>query len=98
MIRGIANREDAVMSQATIAHPEIKNLADLRQRLNGLPHATVDLSDQTVGLGAWTIDLQSADLAGVPPSLRSDGGADRIYRLKSDAVANMAFVCQDSVN
>jgi Uma2 family endonuclease len=37
MHRGIANREDAVMSQATIAPPDIKNLADLRQRLGGIP-------------------------------------------------------------
>ena len=37
MHRGIANREDAVKSQATIAPPDIKNLADLRQRLGGIP-------------------------------------------------------------
>jgi hypothetical protein len=66
--------------------------------LNGLPHATADVSDQTVGLGGWTIDVQSVDLAGLPPSLRSDGGADKIYRLKSDAVADMAFVYHYSVN
>ncbi len=34
--RGIANREEAVMSQATIAPPEIKTLADLRERLGGV--------------------------------------------------------------
>jgi Uma2 family endonuclease len=31
------NREEAVMSQATIAPPEIKTLADLRRRLGGIP-------------------------------------------------------------
>ena len=35
--RGIRNRGEAVMSQATIAPPEIKTLADLRQRLGGIP-------------------------------------------------------------
>jgi Uma2 family endonuclease len=37
MRRGFGNREEAVMSQATIAPPDIKNLADLRQRLGGIP-------------------------------------------------------------
>jgi Uma2 family endonuclease len=37
MHRGIANREEAVMSRATIAPPEIKTLADLRRRLGGIP-------------------------------------------------------------
>ncbi|HWX17203.1 MAG TPA: neuraminidase-like domain-containing protein [Chthoniobacterales bacterium] len=66
--------------------------------LNGLPHASADVSDQTVGLGTWTIDVQNEDLAGLPPSLRSEGGASKIYRLKSDAVLDMAFVCHYSVN
>jgi Uma2 family endonuclease len=34
--RGISNRGEAVMSQATIAPPEIKTLAYLRQRLGGI--------------------------------------------------------------
>jgi hypothetical protein len=66
--------------------------------LNGLPQASADLSDQTVGLGAWTIDLHSDNVASLPPSLRSDGGANKIYRLNSDAVSDIAFVCQYSVN
>ena len=66
--------------------------------LNGLPHASADLSDQTVGLGAWSIDVQNEDLAGLPSSLRSDGGASKIYRLKSDAVLDMALVCHYSVS
>jgi Uma2 family endonuclease len=37
MRRLIGNREEALMSQATIARPEIKTLADLRQRLGGIP-------------------------------------------------------------
>jgi Uma2 family endonuclease len=37
MHRGIANYEQAVMSHATIAPPEIKTLADLRRRLGGIP-------------------------------------------------------------
>jgi Uma2 family endonuclease len=36
MYRGIANREEAVMSRTTIAPPEIKTLADLRERLGGV--------------------------------------------------------------
>ena len=35
---------------------------------------------------------------GGPSSLRSDGGASKIYRLKSDAVLDMAFVCHYSVS
>ena len=66
--------------------------------LNGLPHASADLGDQTVGLGAWTIDVKNEALAGLPPSLRSDSGADKIYRLKSDAVADIAVVCHYSVS
>jgi Uma2 family endonuclease len=37
MHRRIANRENAVMSQATIATPTIKTLADLQKRLGGIP-------------------------------------------------------------
>jgi hypothetical protein len=37
MHRRIANHEKAVMSQATIVRPEIKTLADLRQRLGRIP-------------------------------------------------------------
>ncbi len=36
MHRGIRNDWEAVMSQATIAAPEIKTLADLRRRLGGI--------------------------------------------------------------
>jgi hypothetical protein len=35
--RGIRNRREAVMSQATIAPPDIKTLADLRERLGRIP-------------------------------------------------------------
>jgi Uma2 family endonuclease len=35
--RGIRNRWKAVMSQATIAPPDLKTLADLRRRLGGIP-------------------------------------------------------------
>ena len=35
--RRIANPENATMSQATIANADIKTLADLRQRLGGIP-------------------------------------------------------------
>jgi hypothetical protein len=41
MHRGIANREEAAMSRATIAPPEIKTLADLRRRLGGIPLARI---------------------------------------------------------
>jgi hypothetical protein len=66
--------------------------------LNGLPHASADVSDQTAGLGAWTIDVQNEALAGLPASLRSDGGTSKVYRLNSDAVMDMAIVCHYSVN
>jgi Tc toxin complex TcA C-terminal TcB-binding domain/Neuraminidase-like domain len=66
--------------------------------LNGLPHASADLSDQSAGLGAWTVDVQNDDLAGLPPSLRSDGGASKIYRIKPDAVMDLTIVCHYSVN
>jgi Uma2 family endonuclease len=36
MHRGVANRKKALMSQATIAPPTIKTLADLRKRLGGI--------------------------------------------------------------
>jgi hypothetical protein len=63
-----------------------------------LPHASADLSDQTVGLGAWTIDLQNENVATLPPSLRTDGGADKIYHLKPDAVSDIAIVFHYAVN
>jgi hypothetical protein len=66
--------------------------------LRGLPHASADLSDQTAGLGTWSIDVQNADLASLPPSLRSDSGAGKIYRLSSDAVADLIIVCHYSVS
>ena len=37
LIPRIRNRGEAVMPQATIAPAEIKTLADLRQRLGGIP-------------------------------------------------------------
>ncbi len=37
MRRGIRNPGEAVMSQVTIAPPDIKTLADLWQRLGGIP-------------------------------------------------------------
>jgi hypothetical protein len=35
--RSTQNREQAAISQATIAPPDIKTLADLRRRLGGIP-------------------------------------------------------------
>jgi Tc toxin complex TcA C-terminal TcB-binding domain len=64
--------------------------------LHGAPHAVLDLSDQTAGLGAWTVAVQNDDLAGLSASLRTDGGASKAYRLKSDAILDMAFVCHYS--
>lgn len=69
-----------------------------RSVLNGLPHASADVSDQTAGLGAWTIDVQSEALAGLPASLRLNGGTGKTYRLNSDAVMDLAIVCHYSVN
>jgi hypothetical protein len=66
--------------------------------LNGLPHASADLSDQTAGLGTWTIEVQNDDLASLPPSLRSDGGTGKFYRLSSDAVADLIILCHYSVS
>src|SRR4051812_10719528 len=37
MCRSIRNRGEVLMTQATIAPPDIKNLADLRRRLGGIP-------------------------------------------------------------
>jgi hypothetical protein len=73
-------------------------LRSTQSLLNGLPHASADVSDQTVGLGPWTIDVQNEDLGGLPSSLRSDGGASKIYRLKSEAILDIAFVCHYSVS
>jgi hypothetical protein len=73
-------------------------LKSVKSLLNGLPHASADLSDQTVGLGAWTIDLQNENVATLPPSLRTDGGADKIYHLKPDAVSDIAIVFHYAVN
>jgi hypothetical protein len=66
--------------------------------LNGLPHASADFGDQTVGLGQWTIDVQNQDLASLPASLRTNGGTSNIYRLKSDAILDIVFLCHYSVN
>jgi hypothetical protein len=65
--------------------------------LNGLPHGTADVSDQTAGLGAWTIDVQSDSIAGLPPSLRIEGGASKLFRLKSDALSDMTVIFHYSV-
>jgi hypothetical protein len=66
--------------------------------LSGLPHGSADLSDQSVGLGIWTIEVQNEDAAKLPSSLRSDGGSTKIYRLKPEAIADMVFVCHYSVS
>jgi hypothetical protein len=66
--------------------------------LKGLPHGAADLNDQTAGLGTWTIEAQNDDVAKLPASLRSDGVANKIYRINSDAVADLAIVCHYSVS
>ncbi len=66
--------------------------------LSGVPHASADLSDQSVGLGMWKLELGHEALAGLPPSLRSDGGTDKIYRLKSDVITDMVIVFHYAVN
>jgi len=65
--------------------------------LSGLPHGTADVSDQTAGLGAWTVEVQRDSIIGLPPSLRSDGGDTKIFRLKSDALSDMTLVFHYSV-
>jgi hypothetical protein len=72
-------------------------LKSSKSLLNGLPHGIADFSDQTAGLGPWTIDVQSEGLSGLLPSLRTDGGASRVYRLKSDALADLTLVFHYSV-
>jgi Tc toxin complex TcA C-terminal TcB-binding domain len=66
--------------------------------LNGLPYGSADVSDQTVGLGQWTIDVQSQDLTSLPASLRSNGSASSAYRLKPDIILDISFVCHYSVS
>jgi hypothetical protein len=65
--------------------------------LNGLPHGIADFSDQTAGLGAWIIDVESDSIAGLPPSLRSEGGASKLFRLKSGALLDMTLIFHYSV-
>ena len=65
--------------------------------LNGMPHATVDVSDQTAGLGAWTIEVKAEDLAGLPASMRTGGGASKAYRLKAEGVMDLMLVYHYSV-
>lgn len=69
-----------------------------RSLLNGLPHGSADVSDQTVGLGQWTINMQNQDVAGLPASLRTSGGAGNVSRLKSDIILDIAFLCHYSVS
>jgi hypothetical protein len=65
--------------------------------LSGLPHGAADLSDQTAGLGAWTIEIQGDSVAGLPLSLRTDGGGNKLFRLKSDALLDMTLLFHYSV-
>jgi hypothetical protein len=37
--------------------------------------------------------LQNDNLAGLPASLRTDGGANKVYGLKSEAILDLAIVC-----
>jgi len=41
---------------------------------------------------------RSDEIAGLPASLRSDGGRSKIHRLKSEVVMDMAFVWHYSVS
>jgi len=66
--------------------------------LAGMPRASADLSDQTAGLGSWTIGLREEDIAAIAPSLRVEGGAPGIYQLKSDAFSDIMCVCHYSVS
>jgi hypothetical protein len=45
------------------------------------------MSEQSVGFGVWTIGMQNNHLSKLPPSLRSDGGTGKNYRLKSEVSA-----------
>jgi len=71
-------------------------LKSVKSMLSGMPHGSADVSDQAAGLGAWTIEVQNQDIAALPASLRTDGGANKIYRLNSDAVADLIILCHYS--
>jgi hypothetical protein len=70
-----------------------------KSAFSGLPHADLtDFKDNPAPtLGAWMILVQDADLAALPPSLRSDGGAGKVSRLNPGAVADMFVAFHYSV-
>jgi hypothetical protein len=72
-------------------------LKSANSALNGLPHGSVDFTDQTAGLGGWGIEVRSDELGGLAATLRNDGGANKIYRLKSDLIADLLVVCHFAV-
>jgi hypothetical protein len=79
-------------------HAVTVQLKSNKSLLNGLPHGTADFSDQTAGIGGWTIDVESDGISGLLPSIRTDGGASKAFRLKPDALADLTLVFHYSVD
>lgn len=74
--------------------------ADLKSSptvLNGVPHGNADVSDQSLGLGIWAIDLQAQDIAKLPASLRVEN-AGKISRLRSETIMDMFMLCHYSAS
>lgn len=64
--------------------------------LEGIPHATVDVSATAKGYGDWVAELASDDVQMLPEALRTSVTVDgqTFYRLNPDAVEDLAIVCR----
>ena len=62
--------------------------------LGGMPHASIDVSDQSAGLGTWMIEVKAEDLANLPASLISEASGDKPRKLRTDAINDIVLLCE----
>lgn len=67
-------------------------LKSSKSLLNGLPHSTADLSDQTAGLGTWTFEVHIEDVTAIASSLRVEAAASKSGGLRSEAVSDLLIM------
>ncbi|HET8924381.1 MAG TPA: choice-of-anchor D domain-containing protein [Candidatus Acidoferrum sp.] len=63
--------------------------------LNGLPHASLDITSQPGTLGPWLLEAREADISKIAASLQTTVTVDTTthYRLRGELIEDVIFVC-----
>jgi hypothetical protein len=69
-----------------------------RSILNGIPHASMNLSDLGAAPGGWTISAKNEDIAALPPSLLLNESDSKIPHINGAVIADIFLVCHYLAN